>query len=307
MLGDGFGGDAAGFKDGHGRALSRVCKRRLACDERLLSAWANSGNGSRRAARAGDRRHHMPKPIPEGYHSVTPYLVVDDANAAIKFYERAFGATEKFRMPMGDRVGHAELQIGDSVVMLADEFPDMGHLGPKSRGGPTSSILLYVEDVDTAFNKAINAGRRSSGRWRTSSGATAWALCRIRSATNGASPPMSRKCRRKKCSGGWSSSAPPEAAGAGLIAQMKTAPDRSGAVPFRIGGGLSLAALSVVGDRSGLRVARERGAFAERRLSCRPRCGPSSRARCRPTASRRRSGCCPCSGTPCWPGSMAEA
>jgi PhnB protein len=100
----------------------------------------------------------MPKPIPEGYHSVTPYLVVDDANAAIAFYQRAFGATEKFRMPMGDRVGHAELQIGDSVIMLADEFPDMGHLGPKSRGGPTSSIMLYVEDVDTAFNKAINAG-----------------------------------------------------------------------------------------------------------------------------------------------------
>jgi PhnB protein len=100
----------------------------------------------------------MPKPIPEGYHSVTPYLIVDDANSAIEFYERAFGATEKFRMPMGDRVGHAELQIGDSVVMLADEFPDMGHLGPKSRGGATSSILLYVEDVDKAFSKAIEAG-----------------------------------------------------------------------------------------------------------------------------------------------------
>ena len=100
----------------------------------------------------------MPKPIPEGYHSVTPYLVVDYANAAIKFYERAFGATEKFRLPMGNRVGHAELQFGDSVIMLADEFPDMGHLGPKSRGGPTSSIMLYVEDVDRAFNKAINAG-----------------------------------------------------------------------------------------------------------------------------------------------------
>ena len=65
----------------------------------------------------------MPKPIPEGYHSVTPYLIVDDANAAIKFYERAFGAKEKFRLPMGNRVGHAELEIGDSVVMLADEFP----------------------------------------------------------------------------------------------------------------------------------------------------------------------------------------
>ncbi len=100
----------------------------------------------------------MTKPIPDGYNSVTPYLVVDDAQRAIEFYAQAFGAEEKFRLPMGDRVGHAELQIGDSVVMLADEFPDMGHLGPKSRGGPTSSILLYVEDVDTAFNKAINAG-----------------------------------------------------------------------------------------------------------------------------------------------------
>ena len=100
----------------------------------------------------------MPKPIPEGYHSVTPYLVHEDANGATKFSDRAFAASEKFRMPMGDRIGHAELQIGDSVIMLADEFPDMGHLGPKSRGGPTSSIMLYVEDVDTAFNKAINAG-----------------------------------------------------------------------------------------------------------------------------------------------------
>ena len=100
----------------------------------------------------------MVKPIPEGYHSVTPYLIVDDAKAALDFYKQAFGATEKFRLPMGDRIGHAEIKIGDSFIMLADEFPDMGHLGPKSRGGPTSSILLYVEDVDTAFNKAINAG-----------------------------------------------------------------------------------------------------------------------------------------------------
>jgi len=92
------------------------------------------------------------------YRTLTPYLVVRNADAEITFLKAAFGATEKFRMPMGNRVGHAELQIGDSVVMLADEFPDMGHLGPKSRGGPTSSILLYVEDVDTSFNKAINAG-----------------------------------------------------------------------------------------------------------------------------------------------------
>ena len=100
----------------------------------------------------------MVKPIPEGYHSVTPYLIVDDAKTAIDFYTRAFGAREKFRLPMGERVGHAELEIGDSVVMLADEFPEQGHLGPRSRGGCTTSILLYVEDVDSAFRRAIEAG-----------------------------------------------------------------------------------------------------------------------------------------------------
>jgi len=100
----------------------------------------------------------MAKPIPEGYHSVTPYLVVDDAAGAIDFYKKAFGATEKFRMPMGDRIGHAEILIGDSHVMLADEFPERDIRGPKARGGPTSSILIYLPDVDTAFQKAINAG-----------------------------------------------------------------------------------------------------------------------------------------------------
>ena len=104
----------------------------------------------------------MVKPIPDGYHSITPYLVVDDAKAAIDFYTRAFGAKEKFRLPMGDRIGHAEIQIGDSHIMLADEFPDMGHLGPKSRGGATSSIVLYVEDVNTAFPKAIEAGAQET-------------------------------------------------------------------------------------------------------------------------------------------------
>ena len=102
----------------------------------------------------------MPKPIPEGYNSVTPYLVVDDAKKAIEFYAQAFGAEEKFRLPMGDRIGHAEIKIGDSFVMLADEMPEMNHLGPNSRGGPTSSIVLYVEDVDTSFKKAIEAGAK---------------------------------------------------------------------------------------------------------------------------------------------------
>ena len=102
----------------------------------------------------------MTKPIPDGYNSVTPYLVVDDAKRAIEFYRDAFGAEEKFRLPMGDRIGHAEIKIGDSFVMLADEFPEMGHLGPNSRGGPTSSIVLYVEDVDSSFKKALDAGAK---------------------------------------------------------------------------------------------------------------------------------------------------
>ena len=75
------------------------------------------------------------KAIPEGYHNVTPYLIVDDAAEAIRFYEKALGATEIFRLPMGDRIGHAEIRIGDSIVMLSDEWPDMGKLGPKARGG----------------------------------------------------------------------------------------------------------------------------------------------------------------------------
>ncbi len=95
---------------------------------------------------------------PEGYHSVTPYLVVDGAEEAIRFYERAFGATEVMRLPMGDRIGHAEIRIGDSFVMLADEFPEMDIRGPNSRGGPTSSLMIYVENVDGAFERAVQAG-----------------------------------------------------------------------------------------------------------------------------------------------------
>ena len=102
----------------------------------------------------------MAKPIPDGYHSVNPYLIVDDAKAAIDFYVRAFGATEVSRLPMGDKIGHAELKLGDSHIMLADEFPEAGHLSPKSRGGPTSSLVVYVEDVDSAFKQAVAAGAR---------------------------------------------------------------------------------------------------------------------------------------------------
>jgi len=98
------------------------------------------------------------KPIPEGYHSVTPYLTVDDPEAALDFYARAFGATEIVRMEMGGKIGHAEIRIGDSVIMLSGEWPEMDKLGPKARGGATSSLLIYLADVDAAFQRALDAG-----------------------------------------------------------------------------------------------------------------------------------------------------
>ncbi|MDP8994373.1 MAG: VOC family protein, partial [Pseudomonadota bacterium] len=97
-------------------------------------------------------------PIPEGYHSVTPYLVVDGAARAIDFYREAFGAEEVLRMPAGDKLGHAEIRIGDSIVMLSDEWPDHNMLGPKARGGPCGLLMIYVEDVDAAYARAVEAG-----------------------------------------------------------------------------------------------------------------------------------------------------
>ena len=99
--------------------------------------------------------------IPEGYRTATPYLIVQGAAHAIEFYKRAFGATEVLRMadPQG-RVGHAEIRIGDSVIMLADEHPGMGYRGPRTLGGSSVSILLYLEDVDAVFERAVKAGAR---------------------------------------------------------------------------------------------------------------------------------------------------
>jgi PhnB protein len=97
------------------------------------------------------------KPVPEGYHTVTPYLVVDGANAAIDFYRRAFGATERVRMPGPDgKLMHAEIQIGDSMVMLSD--PVMGGKSPKALGGNATSLMIYVPDVDALFKRAVDAG-----------------------------------------------------------------------------------------------------------------------------------------------------
>lgn len=100
----------------------------------------------------------MPNAIPDGYHSVTPYLIVNDATAALEFYARAFGAEEVFRMPMGDRIAHAEIRIGDSMVMLADEMEGSLARSPKSCGGTTFGLMIYVEDVDSAYDRAIAAG-----------------------------------------------------------------------------------------------------------------------------------------------------
>jgi PhnB protein len=101
-------------------------------------------------------------PIPEGYRTATPYLIVKGAADAIDFYKRVFGATEIMRMadPQG-RVGHAEIRIGDSVIMLADEHPGMGYRSPRALGGSSVSLLLYLEDVDTVFERAVRAGAKS--------------------------------------------------------------------------------------------------------------------------------------------------
>lgn len=101
----------------------------------------------------------MTKPIPQGYHTATPYLIIGGAAAAIEFYKKAFGATELFRFPAPDgKIGHAEIKIGDSPIMLADEYPEMGYKGPQSLGGSPVSLMIYVEDVDTIFNQAVAAG-----------------------------------------------------------------------------------------------------------------------------------------------------
>ena len=99
------------------------------------------------------------KPIPDGYPRVSPYLAVDGAADAIDFYVSVLGGTERMRMPGPDgRIGHAEVEFGDSVVMLADEFPEMGHKGPNSLGGTPISITLYVEDCDKVIDAAVKKG-----------------------------------------------------------------------------------------------------------------------------------------------------
>lgn len=101
------------------------------------------------------------KPIPDGYHTVTPYLYIKGAAQALDFYKKAFGAEELFRMDSPDgKIGHAEIQIGDSRIMLADEHPEMKALSPKTIGGVASSLMLYVDDVDKMATRAVAAGAK---------------------------------------------------------------------------------------------------------------------------------------------------
>jgi PhnB protein len=99
------------------------------------------------------------KPIPDGYHSLTPFLTVRDADRAIEFYKQAFGAVERGVMKMPDgKVMHAELLIGDSIIMLADEFPGFGSLSPQTTGGAGMGLHIYIDGVDAAFDRAVKAG-----------------------------------------------------------------------------------------------------------------------------------------------------
>jgi PhnB protein len=103
------------------------------------------------------------KPIPDGYPRVTPYLIVDGGDAAIEFYTKVLGTTERMRMPSpGNRIGHAELALGDSLIMLADEHPEMGALAPGSVGGTPVIISVYVDDVDAVFERALAEGAKST-------------------------------------------------------------------------------------------------------------------------------------------------
>ena len=101
------------------------------------------------------------KPIPARFHSVTPYLRVKGAAQALEFYRKALGAEERFRMPMPDsKIGHAEIVVGDSIVMLADEFPEMNVKGPQTLGGTSVALMVYVADSDAAFKRAVDAGAK---------------------------------------------------------------------------------------------------------------------------------------------------
>ena len=142
------------------------------------------------------------KSVPEGYPSLSPYLIVRDGAAAIDFYQKVFGATLRMKLDApGGRVGHAELEIGNGLVMLADEHPEMGALAPTTIGGTPVGLHLYLEDVDAVATKAIAAGATLKRPVESQSTATGSARLSIRSAISGTSRRMSRMCRRRRSAG----------------------------------------------------------------------------------------------------------
>lgn len=105
------------------------------------------------------------KTIPQGFRSVTPYLTVNDAARALEFYKRAFGAQEVMRMDgPGGKIGHAEIRVGDSLIMIADEMPGSSIRSPQSLGGTTGGVFLYVDDVDAVYRQAVAAGAESEAQ-----------------------------------------------------------------------------------------------------------------------------------------------
>ena len=127
----------------------------------MVKKSTKSKSAKHRAGKAKTGKPRRVTPIPAGYHSITPYLIINGAAAALEFYKNAFGAREKVRMPApGGRIGHAEILIGTSHVMLADENPEMGARAPQPGSSSPVSILLYVKDVDKVFERAVNSGAR---------------------------------------------------------------------------------------------------------------------------------------------------
>jgi len=146
----------------------------------------------------------MVQPVPTGYAGVTPYLIIRGAARALDFYKKAFGATELMRFPApGGKIGHAEMKIGDSVVMMADESPEMGHNSPQTLDGTPVSMMFYVADVDAQFAKALAAGgvvkQPLKDQFYGDRSGRSW----IRSAISGRSRPTSRTYPRRRCSGAW--------------------------------------------------------------------------------------------------------
>ena len=141
-------------------ACARTVPDQLTADPALLTADGSDEREHVEAHLDHDQEVNMAvRPIPEGYPRVMPYLSIDGAAAAIDFYTTVLDAKERMRMPGPDgSVGHAELEVGDSIIMLADESPDMGNKSPKALGGSPVSIMVYVEDVDATFAKALKSG-----------------------------------------------------------------------------------------------------------------------------------------------------